>query len=138
MRAKAKNAWVVPVYLVALAWMNIYICRELFHVEYTGHMNSMQGFWIALARIAGQHWVWPTWWPYWDSGMAFEYTYAPLVPGMTAAYAALTGVSHASAFNVISGFIYCLTPLTLFVMAWVLTKSPGYSFAAGDDDHSLR
>jgi hypothetical protein len=130
-RAKAKNAWVVSVYGVTLAWMNIYICRELFRVEYTGHMNSMQGFWIALARIAGQHWVWPTWWPYWDSGMAFEYTYAPLLPGVTAAYAGLTGVSHASAFNVISGFVYCLTPLTLFVMAWVLTKSPGYSFAAG-------
>lgn len=36
-------------YAALLVWLNAYICREMF-VRYTPHMNSMQGFWIAMAR----------------------------------------------------------------------------------------
>ena len=37
------------IYAAVLFWLNAYICREMF-VRYTPHMNSMQGFWIAMAR----------------------------------------------------------------------------------------
>jgi hypothetical protein len=114
---------------VALLWINVYVCRELFfHV--TGHMNSMQGFWTGLARLGGDSWWHATWWPYWDCGIPFEFTYAPLVPLLTALCAALRGVPHALAMQSISGLAYCLVPLTLFLMAWLLTRAPGYSFLA--------
>ena len=51
-------------YLVAIIWLNAYICRQAFFIEYTGKMNSMHGAWIAMARLAGEHWYKPTWWPY--------------------------------------------------------------------------
>ena len=38
--------------------------------------------------------------------------------------------STALAFNSVTGAVYCLGPLTLFLMAWLLTRLPGYSFAA--------
>ena len=31
-------------------------------------MNSMHGFWVALARHGGHSWFQPSWWPYWDCG----------------------------------------------------------------------
>src|SRR6202790_2954315 len=117
-------------YAVVLLWINLYICRELFFNQ-TAKMNSMHGFWMAIARLADGSWFHPTWWPYWDGGIPFEFTYAPLVPGLTAAWAAFRGVPHALAFNSVTGFFYCLIPVNLFLMAWLLTRSPGYSFLAG-------
>jgi hypothetical protein len=116
--------------VLTLAWINVYICRELFTTEYTGHLNSMQGFWMAIIRLSGSDWFRPTWWQYWDAGMPFEYTYAPLVPGLAAAYSHLAHVPAGMALNSVIGFFYCLGPITLFAMACVLTRSIGYSFAA--------
>jgi len=129
----AHRRWLAPlVYLAILAWVNIYICRELFFTEYAGHMNSMHGFWMAMARLApAGHWIKPTWWPFWYGGMPFEYTYAPLAPDLTAAYAKIAGCSVARAFHAISGFFYCLTPFALFLTAWRMTSSAGYAFVAG-------
>jgi hypothetical protein len=118
------------VYALVLLWINAYICRELF-VNQTAKMNSMHGFWMAVARLADGSWFHATWWPYWDCGIPFEFTYAPLVPAMTAAWAALRGVPHALAFNSVTGVFYCLLPVNLFLMAWLLTRAPGYSFLAG-------
>ena len=124
-----RDRLLATIYAAALLWINLYICRDLFSAS-TAYMNSMHGFWTAMARLAEGSWFRPTWWPYWDCGIPFEYTYAPLVPGMAAALAAIRGIPHAAAFHCISGFFYCLAPLTLFTMAWRLTGAPGYSFFA--------
>jgi hypothetical protein len=128
--ATPRREWVrAAIYAIVVVWLNAYICRELFYMP-AAHMNSMQGFWIALAERAGGSWFHPTWWPYWDNGIPFEFTYAPLVPALTAIVAAIRGVSHLLAFQTVSGIVYCLVPLTLFVGAWRLTRAAGYSFAA--------
>ncbi|PWT99149.1 MAG: hypothetical protein C5B51_27780 [Terriglobia bacterium] len=114
---------------VALVWINAYICRDLWSHP-TAYMNSMHGFWIALASRAGDSWFHPVWWPYWDMGIPFEFTYAPLVPALTAAWASLGRVSDSLAFQSVTGVVYCLGPLSLFAMAWVLTRAPGASFLA--------
>ena len=51
----------MALYVALLLWLNVYIARDLFFAEHTGHMNSMHGFWIGLARLAGHQLV--------DSGM---------------------------------------------------------------------
>ncbi len=117
------------IYAAILLWINAYICRELFYTEIPS-MNSMHGFWIALAERAGGSWFHNSWWPYWDGGMPFEFTYSPLLPGLMAAWSAVSGISAALAFERITGIAYCLAPLTLFVAAWLMTRSPGTSFAA--------
>ncbi len=120
--------WVTALFCgLVLISINAYICRDLFRNP-TAYMNSMQGFWVALARHAGYSWLQPNWWPYWDCGMPFEFTYAPLIPAATRAWAALSGVPHALALQSITGVVYCLVPVTLFVMCWRLTRAPGYAF----------
>src|SRR5262245_38331588 len=93
-------------------------------------MNSMHGFWMSLARLADGHWFKPTWWPYWDCGMPFEYTYPPLVPGLTALLSKLTSSSIGLAYNRVSGFAYCLTPVTLYIFLWRSSRRPGMSLFA--------
>ncbi len=119
----------VFVYALALAWINVYICRDLFRNP-AAHMNSMHGFWIALAKHAGNSWFQSNWWPYWDGGMPFEFAYAPLIPGLIAVWKVVAGVPYILAFQSITGVVYCLVPLTLFAMSWLLMRSPGYAFAA--------
>jgi len=91
----------------------------------------MHGYWTAMARHATlAHWFSPNWWPYWDAGMPFEWTYAPLVPALTALRAHFAGVDPALGFGWVSGLFYCLTPVTLFVCSLVLSRQLVASFAA--------
>jgi len=64
-------------YLTLLAAVQLYLTHNLFFAEFTGHMNSLQGLWISMARLAGEHWFRPSWWPYQDGGVPFEHTYMP-------------------------------------------------------------
>src|SRR5258708_705743 len=98
--SRFRETLVGSVCVAVLLWINIYICRDLFTTPAT-QLNSMQGSWIALAKRAGSSWFHATWWPYWDGGNPFEFTYAPLVPGLTAAWSAMgssTLVSTAHGF----------------------------------------
>jgi hypothetical protein len=120
----------VAFYSAALAWLNLYICRDLFSIP-MAHMNSMHGFWIALARRSDGSWFHPSWWPYWDNGMPFELTYAPLVPALIRIWSSMFGAPEMIAFQTLTALVYTLIPIVLFFAAWRLTGAPGYSFAAG-------
>jgi hypothetical protein len=77
--------------------LNIYICREMF-VRYAAHLNSMQGFWIAMAERTGGAWFHSDWWRFRDCGATLEFVYAPLVPAMSAWTASVRGVPQDVAF----------------------------------------
>lgn len=127
--AVTRKEWLVALTCcVVLVWINAYICRDLFWTD-TAKMNSMHGFWIALAEQGITPWLGSNWWPYWDCGIPFQFTYAPLVPVLTAVWAGVGRVPHAIAFQSLTASIYCLAPLTLFVMGWRLTRAPAYAFA---------
>ena len=119
---------IVAGYFCVLAAINFYICRNLFFAEYTGHTNSIQGLWISMARLAGEHWFRPSWWPYQDAGVPFEHTYMPLVPAASAVLAKLARVSAARAFHSVMGLVLCLGPVTLFLMIWRMSRMPACAF----------
>ena len=119
----------VPASIAGIVWINGYLCRELFFSG-AAHVNSMQGFWIAMAQKGGWSWFWPTWWPYFDCGMPFEFVYAPLVPGFTALLAWARGIPADIAFQWLNGLVYCLTPVTLFLMARRLARSTASAFVS--------
>lgn len=114
-------------YVAILLWINVYIARDFFS-GHTAYMNSMHGFWIAMAKRGTGAWLHPSWWPYWDCGIPFEAAYAPLVPWLTAAWAAVFRTPFDMAFSSVTGVAYCLAPISLFVMAWGLTRAAGTSF----------
>jgi hypothetical protein len=108
-------------YAIALVWLNLYICRGFFNTPHTGSMWSMQGFWAGLARLGSFGTLAPQWWRFHDGGAPFEFTYSPVVPAL----ASLFGV------QAVSGIVYCLTPLAVYALAGVLTRSAGWGFTAG-------
>ncbi len=118
------------VYLGILACVNIYICREAFVTESSGHWNSIHGQWISLARIAPLDWLRPTWWRYWGGGAPLEFTYAPLIPAIIAVINRVFHLSPALALNVLTASVYCFGPLAFYLLSWRLSRLPGYSFAA--------
>jgi hypothetical protein len=122
---------IIPVaaYGLIIIWINAYICREIFTTQ-TAPMNSMHGFWAALAKRGGSSWIHSNWWPFWDGGIPFEFTYAPLIPWMVSAWSAIRGITPDLAFQSVTGFVYCLAPLSLFLMAWLITRAAGWSFLA--------
>jgi hypothetical protein len=117
-------------YFAALLAANLYICREAFVTESTGHFNSIHGQWMALARLQGLHWLAPHWWPYWGAGSPLESTYAPIVPFTIATFTRLFRESPALALNQLTALVYCLGPLVLYLVSWRASRAPGYSFAA--------
>jgi hypothetical protein len=118
------------IYGLILLWINLYIARDFFHTA-SAPMNSMHGYWTAIAQRAGGAWFQATWWPYVDAGIPFEFTYAPGIPFFTAMTSAVLQKAPLAAFNMVAGAIYCLAPLTVFLMAWLLMRAPGYALLAG-------
>jgi hypothetical protein len=114
-------------YAAVLFWVNAYICRDWFYHP-TAPMNSLYGYWAALAESGG--WLGPSWWPYWDFGIPFEFTSAPLTPALAAAFIAVKRAAPLMAVQAVSAIFYCAAPVSMFCAAWALTRAPGYSFLA--------
>ena len=115
----------------ALFALNVWICWRLFRVEYTQHFNSVEGFFIAMARHISTHWGGFSWWPLWHCGMPYQETYVPLVHLVVAAVASLAKISAAHAYHDVIGVAYSLGAVTLFLMAMRLGASRGAAFLAG-------
>ena len=115
----------------ALFALNIWICWRLFRIEYTQHFNSVEGFFIAMARYISTHWGGFSWWPLWHCGMPYQDTYVPLVHLVVAAVASLAKTSAAHAYHDVLGVAYSLGAATLFLMAIRLGASRSAAFLAG-------
>lgn len=114
----------------ALFLINAYIVRELFSTEYTVQMGSIEAAFIAIARYAMENWRDLTWFPLWYGGIPYQNTYPPLLHLTVAATAKLFGASPALSYHAVTAAMYCLGPVTLFWLAWKLSRSRAYSFAA--------
>src|ERR1700733_2943718 len=60
--------------------VNVYICRELFGIEFLNNLSSNDGAFISLARFFQQHGTGNAWFPWFNAGLPIEEAYPPLVP----------------------------------------------------------
>jgi hypothetical protein len=111
--------------------LNVYFCRELFHIEYLRFMGSIEGAFIGMSRYITTHWNDLTWFPWWNAGAPFPTTYPPLLHLVVAAVAQARGVSTALAYHEVTALAYCLGPVALFALALRLSGSRWAAFAAG-------
>jgi hypothetical protein len=118
------------VYSALLFDVNAFIAHRLFTLEYSVHLESNEGAFMAISRIMASHPLDLFWWPYWSAGIPFQYTYFPLFHAIVAVVSRFTGCSPALSFHAVSGTFYCLGPVTLFLLAAVISKRFGYSFCA--------
>ncbi len=100
-----------------LITVNVWICRELFRTEYTQHLGSIEGAYVALSRWVLENWRDLTWFPLWYGGIPFQNSYPPLLHLTVAGAAALGGLSPALAHHAVTAALYCLGSVTLFWLA---------------------
>jgi hypothetical protein len=110
--------------------VNIYICRELFGIEFLNNLSSNDGAFITLARFFQQHGTGNAWFPWFNAGMPIEDAYQPLLPALAALTAKLSGWPIARAFHFVVALFYCLGPVTLFWFAREWSKSLITAFIA--------
>jgi hypothetical protein len=110
--------------------VNLLLGGKLFFVEYSNQVESIEGTFIAIARQIALHPRDLLWWPLWDCGLPFQHTYLPLMHLATAALSFMTGHSAALAYHQVAAASFCLAPMTLCLMAWVITRRIGPSFGA--------
>lgn len=123
------SRWRYVLGALAVAWLNLYIIRDVFFLVHSARMNAMHGFWMAMARLSESQWWSPGWWPWGDGGAPFEFIYAPLTPGLMALWSHLGSVPTSRAYFGVTALYYLLGPLTLYVFsAWFL-RSAGVATA---------
>ena len=123
----ARSLWIYSLLLLAL---NVAVAHRLFTLEYSAHLESNEGSFMAIARIMAAHPLDLLWWPFWDAGLPFQHTYLPLLPALVAVFSRSTGCSPALSFHAVAAFFYCFGAVTLFWLASAMSKQPGPSFCA--------
>lgn len=129
---EARNARrLAALYAVALFVLNAVIARRLFVAEFTGHMNSNEGTFIAISRFLVENWPRAGWFPYWFNGLPFDHTYSPGLQVIDAVFARVAHTSTALAFHAVLAFFYCLGPALLFLFAWQMSRRVHASVLCG-------
>ncbi|MCE5306968.1 MAG: hypothetical protein LLG20_04955 [Acidobacteriales bacterium] len=123
-----KSATVLCVLLLLIA--NLFIVWKLFAVEYSAYTGSIEGTFIAIARVLAEHPGEWKWWPFWNGGMPFEVAYLPFMHWIVAAFSLATGLSAARSFHMVTASLYVFSALAVFWMALELSRRKWASFIA--------
>jgi len=110
---------------------NAYLCHNLFHTEFTGRMESIEGSYMSISRWAMHHWGDLRWFPLWFEGTPFQQVYQPGFHLTVAAIGTVMGWSAQHAYHFFTAFEYCLGPVSLFLLCYCATGWLGYSLATG-------
>jgi hypothetical protein len=116
--------------VLVLAAVNLIIAAPLFGVEYSAYNGSIEGTFIAIARVMAQHPGDFKWWPLWNAGMPFENAYLPLLHWMVAAFSVLTGWPAARSFHMVTAGIYAFSAVAVFWMALEFSRRLAASFVS--------
>jgi hypothetical protein len=121
--------WLIPAaFPLLLVALNLYIAQDLFFLEYSQFMGSIEAAYISISRYMIENWGDLTWFPLWYGGIPFQNTYPPFLHALVALAAVLFRISPAHAHHIVTAIFYCLGPLALYALALRLTGSRSASF----------
>jgi hypothetical protein len=111
--------------------VNVLVAWRLFALDYSAHLNTNEGTFIAIARVMAEHPGERLWWPFWDCGMPFQNTYLPLLHILVSLTIRVLHLTPAHAFHAVSAVLYCLGPVALFALVRVMSGKLWTGFLAG-------
>ncbi len=126
-----KAFWKAAFFPLAILAINVYFTRELFTLEYSQYMGSIEAAFISISRYMLDNWRDLTWYPLWYGGIPIQNSYPPLLHAIVAVTAGIFRISPALAHHAVTAFMYCAGPVTLYFLAVRLTGSRWYAFWAG-------
>jgi hypothetical protein len=126
-----KARWKAAALPLAILALDIYFTKELFTIEYTQYMGSIEAAYISISRYMIENWRDLTWFPLWYGGIPFQNSYPPLLHAIVAVVAGVFKISPALSHHIVTAFMYCAGPVALYFLGVRLTRSRWYAFWAG-------
>jgi hypothetical protein len=126
-----KRAVTIALFPLVLFTLNFYFCKELFTLEYSQFMGSIEAAYITISRYMIDNWRDLTWFPLWYGGIPFQNTYPPFLHAAVAMASVVFRVSPALAYHAVTAFFYCMGPVTLYALTLRLTGSRWCGLWAG-------
>lgn len=123
-------SWKTLGWAMALFVLNALVCRELFFLEYSKFLGSIEAAYIGISRYAIAHPFEWDWFPLWYGGVPYHNTYPPLLHLIVAAVAWLAGISPALSHHAVTAAFYALGPVTLYLLVLELSRKRGASLLA--------
>jgi hypothetical protein len=120
-----------PLSVLLLFGVNLYICRNLFALEFGQRMEAIESSYMSISRWATDHWNDLSWFPLWFTGTPFHQVYQPGLHLTVAALARVVGWTPQHSYHFLTALAYCLGPVTLFWLAYRGTGRRGYALLAG-------
>ena len=130
MESSRRRFTILAAYAVAIFAVNAYICKNLFGLEYSQQMESIEGSYMSIARWAAANWSDLTWFPLWFNGMPFEKVYQPGFHFTVAGLSALLGWTPQHAYHFLTAITYSAGALTLFWLCYAANHDRVQAFTA--------
>ncbi len=122
------SPWTALLLASAIFALNAYFCANLFGLEFSIHMESIEGAYMTISRWAMSNWRDLTWFPLWNNGQPFHGVYQPGFHVTVAALGLIAQLTPQHAYHLVTGLAYCAGPATLFAICFALTRRPDFSF----------
>ncbi len=99
--------------------------------DYTNIWGSIEAAYISDAIFVSNNFPNVGWYPFWYGGLPFHLSYPPLFICLVASLHAVSSLSIAHSYRILSGIGYSAAPVALYLLAKSLTKRKLPSFLSG-------
>ena len=80
MESSRRRFTILSAYVAVIFAVNAYVCKNLFALEFSQRMESIEGSYMSIARWAAANWSDLTWFPLWFNGMPFAESVSAGIP----------------------------------------------------------
>jgi hypothetical protein len=121
---------ILSAYVAVILAVNAYVCKNLFALEFSQRMESIEGSYMSIARWAAANWSDLTWFPLWFDGMPFQKVYQPGFHFTVAGLSALLGWTPQHAYHFLTAITYSAGALTLFWLCYAVNHDRVHALLA--------
>jgi hypothetical protein len=122
MESSRRRLTILSAYVAVIFAVNAYVCRNLFALEFSQRMESIEGSYMSIARWTAANWSDLTWFPLWFNGMPFEKVYQPGFHFTVAGLSALFGWTPQHAYHFLTAIAYSAGALTFFWLCYAVSN----------------
>jgi len=122
MESSRRRFAILTAYVAVIFAVNAYVCKNLFALEFSRQMQSIEGPYISIARWVAANWSDLTWFPLWFTGMPMQKVYQPGFHFTVAGLSTLLGWTPQHAYHFLTAITYSAGALTLFWLCYAACK----------------
>lgn len=118
MESSRRRSTIVSAYVAVILAINVYICKNLFALEFSQRMESIEGSYMSIARWVSANWSDLTWFPLWFNGMPIQKVYQPGFHFTVAGLSTLLSWTPQHAYHFLTAITYSAGAVTLFWLCY--------------------